>query len=114
MTFNEYQDLARTTRNPAVIGYDIVRDACYGLNGEAGECIDILKKHEFQGHSLAQDRLVDEAGDVLWYLAELADGLDMTLEEIAAHNLMKLKERYPEGFSTYRSVHRRKAIQNKE
>lgn len=49
MTLNDYQKAAeRTSGN--LTSWDKVRNGCYGLNGEAGECIDILKKTEFQGH----------------------------------------------------------------
>ena len=50
MTLNDYQKAAeRTSGN--LTSWDKVRNGCYGLNGEAGECIDILKKTEFQGHA---------------------------------------------------------------
>lgn len=39
-----------------------------GLNGEAGEAIDIFKKHLFQGHALDREHLAKELGDVIWYL----------------------------------------------
>jgi NTP pyrophosphatase (non-canonical NTP hydrolase) len=77
-----------------------------GLNGEAGECIDLLKKHLFQGHKLDKDKLTEELGDVLWYCAELACGLSVTLEEVAQRNIEKLKKRYPEGFDAERSINR--------
>ena len=38
-----------------------------GLNGEAGECIDILKKHLFHGHELDSTHLAEELGDASWY-----------------------------------------------
>lgn len=75
--------------------------------GEAGECIDILKKHEFQGHELNEEKLIDELGDVLWYIAQTAVGLNVDLEEIAQHNVEKLKRRYPEGFSADKSINRK-------
>ena len=77
-----------------------------GLNGEAGECIDVLKKHDFQGHVLATDKILDELGDVLWYVAEAAIGINVSLEEIAQHNIAKLRARYPAGFSAERSINR--------
>lgn len=83
-----------------------VRNGCYGLNGEAGECIDILKKVEFQGHAFDPNKLLDELGDVLWYVAQTATGLGVSLEEVAQHNVDKLRKRYPDGFDAERSVHR--------
>lgn len=77
-----------------------------GLNGEAGEAIDILKKHLFQGHDLDKEHLAKELGDVAWYLAISADALGYSLEEILQMNIDKLKARYPEGFDEDRSVNR--------
>ncbi len=106
MEMIEYQKLARTTENKALTDYDRVRNGCYGLCGESGECIDILKKHEFQGHDLDKEKLIDELGDVMWYIAQAAAGLGTTMEDIAWHNIQKLKKRYPEGFAAERSINR--------
>lgn len=104
----EYQHLAQRTSNPTLSNIEKLRNGCYGLCGESGECIDVLKKHEFQGHELNRDKLIDELGDVLWYIVQTAVGLDTTLEEIAQHNIAKLRARYPEGFSSNRSINRTK------
>lgn len=77
-----------------------------GLNGEAGEAIDILKKHLYQGHELDREHLAKELGDVAWYLAVTADALGYTLEDIFKMNLEKIKARYPDGFKADRSVNR--------
>ena len=84
----------------------MLRNAVYGLNGESGEVIDLLKKHEFQGHDLDRDKLIDEAGDVAWYLALLASALGVSLEEIMQKNVDKLKKRYPDGFDKDKSINR--------
>lgn len=105
MDLNTYQQLAQRTSN-SMNALQHIKNGCYGMCGEAGECIDILKKHEFQGHVLEYDKLLDELGDVLWYIAETASGLDVTLENIALHNIEKLKKRYPNGFEAERSVNR--------
>lgn len=106
MNFNEYQMLAQRTANPAHSGLDKITNGCMGLNGEAGECIDLLKKHMFQGHALDVEKLIDECSDVLWYVAELATGIGVTLDSIARHNIDKLRKRYPDGFSADRSINR--------
>lgn len=105
MTLNDYQKAADRTSGD-LVPWDKIRNGCYGLNGEAGECIDILKKVEFQGHTFDPTRLIDELGDVLWYVAQTATGLGVSLEDVAKHNINKLRERYPEGFDSERSVHR--------
>ena len=102
----DYQKAAeRTSGN--LTSWDKVRNGCYGLNGEAGECIDILKKTEFQGHAFDSMKMVDELGDVLWYVAQLATGLGVTLEYVAQHNVDKLLARYPDGFDSEKSIHRK-------
>lgn len=105
MTLNEYQVIANSTSGQ-LDPWNRIREGCYGLNGEAGECIDILKKVEFQGHAFDPVKLVDELGDVLWYIAQTATGLNITLEDVAQHNVEKLKKRYPNGFDVERSIHR--------
>lgn len=78
-----------------------------GLNGEAGEAIDILKKHMFQGHELDREHLAKELGDVAWYLAVSADALGYTLEQVLQMNIDKLRARYPDGFEADRSLNRK-------
>ncbi len=106
MTVNEYQTLAMTTLNPALSQKDILINGVMGLCGEAGEAIDVVKKHLAQGHELDRERLIKELGDVAWYLAETATALNVTLEEVLEGNLRKLRARYPEGFDAQRSLHR--------
>lgn len=77
-----------------------------GLNGEAGECIDIVKKSLFQGHDLDEDHLMEELGDCAWYLAVAAEALGYPLSAVLQRNIDKLKARYPEGFDKARSVNR--------
>ena len=106
LTVNDYQRMAMRTSGEYESQYDMLRNAVYGLNGESGEVIDILKKHEFQGHDLNADEIIDEAGDVCWYLALLASSLNVPLETIMQRNIEKLIERYPDGFDKNRSIHR--------
>lgn len=61
-----------------------------------------------QGHPLDREHLAKELGDVAWYLAEAATALDLDLEDILRANLEKLERRYPDGFSTEKSVGRDK------
>ena len=106
MTINEYQVLAMTTLNPELSKKDVLINGVMGLCGESGEAIDIVKKHLHQGHELDKEKLAKELGDIAWYLAETAWALDIPLEEILQGNIDKLKRRFPEGFSTERSVNR--------
>lgn len=78
-----------------------------GLNGEAGEVVDLLKKFVFHGHKFVKEDLVKELGDVLWYVALICDSLGITMEEVMEKNINKLKERYPEGFTEKASINRK-------
>lgn len=106
MTINEYQKLAMTTLNPKLDKKDVLINGVMGLCGESGEVIDIVKKHLAQGHELDKEKIIKELGDVAWYMAEIATVLDVELEEVLVQNIEKLKKRYPEGFSTEKSLHR--------
>jgi NTP pyrophosphatase (non-canonical NTP hydrolase) len=102
MTFAEFQrEALRTSAAPYP---DRERPLVQGLGlcGEAGEVANVLKKLAWHGLDDAQGmaKLRDEMGDVLWYLADLASHFGLTLEEIAAGNVEKLRRRYPEGFVT--------------
>ena len=106
MTINEYQKLAMTTLNKELSKKDILINGVMGLCGESGEAIDIVKKHLAQGHELDREHLIKELGDIAWYIAETATALDVELEDVLAQNIEKLKKRYPDGFSTEKSIHR--------
>ena len=105
MTLAEYQALAQRTSHAGKRS-DKLENACLGLAGECGEVCDIVKKALVQGHALDRAGLIEEAGDVLWYLAELAAGLGVSLEDMAVQNVMKLRRRYPSGFDAGRSRNR--------
>lgn len=106
MTINEYQKLAMTTLNKELSEKDVLINGVMGLCGESGEVIDIVKKHLAQGHELDREKMIDELGDVAWYLAEVAYVLQVPLEEVLTQNIEKLKKRYPQGFDTEKSVNR--------
>ena len=106
MKVNEYQKLAMTTLNKELSKKDILINGVMGLCGEAGEAIDIVKKHLAQGHPLDKEALIKEIGDVSWYIAEIAYALDVELEEVFQKNIEKLKKRYPNGFEKEKSLTR--------
>ena len=106
LSANDYQRQAMTTLNPKLSRKDVLLNGVMGLCGEAGEAIDLVKKHLHQGHPLDKERLAKELGDIAWYLAETAYALDLPLETILRGNLEKLKKRYTEGFSSEQSIHR--------
>lgn len=105
MTINEYQQLAQRTASTNTSGGKI-ENGILGLCGETGEIADIYKKFLYQKHELDFERMAEELGDVCWYVAELAAGMGLKLEDVMARNIAKLLARYPNGFDAERSVHR--------
>lgn len=106
MTPNEYQELAMRTANPDQNPSDAIVTAALGLTGESGEFADRLKKWFAQGHEFDRDGLIKELGDVQWYIALAADSLGTTIEAVMERNILKLRERYPNGFDPGLSVNR--------
>lgn len=104
MTIDEYQKAAQRTSNG--VPHNKLLNGCLGLAGECGEVCDIVKKHLYQGHELDVDHLIEEAGDIAWYLTELAAGLNVSLDVIFQRNIDKLWKRFPTGFDSERSRNR--------
>lgn len=105
MTPNEYQELALRTANTED-KQELIENGTLGLSGESGEIADILKKYKFQGHKLDKVHMAKELGDVLWYAAILAEGLEIDLETVMKDNIAKLENRYPNGFEAEKSINR--------
>ena len=106
MKINDYQKAALRTASSEKSS-DLVLNGVLGLCGETGEVSDIVKKHLFQGHELNVDKVVDELGDVCWYIAILSKGLNVDLETVMKKNVEKLMKRYPDGFDKEKSLHRK-------
>jgi len=95
-TFHEYAEevhkLAFYPNTDSELGYPTL-----GLCGEAGEIANKVKKIYRDGTPVPVDALVDELGDVLWYVAALANALKTPLAEVARRNLEKLHSRRERG-----------------
>ena len=99
MRADEYQAAVIRTMN----GEGGIPNWAMGLAGEAGEAVDLLKKHVYHGHPLDPLVVEKELGDVLWYVAALCVELDLSLSEVMEANVAKLRARYPDGFDPERS-----------
>ena len=78
-----------------------------GLTGEAGELTDLFKKWIFHNAPLDEQHAKKEVGDVCWYIAMICHSMGWSMDEIMQMNIDKLKARYPEGFDTEKSNHRK-------
>lgn len=110
MTLNEYQDAARKT----CLNFTL-EHLTFGLVEETGEVAGVMKRlwRKDPGYlwnsindetpiisHMGIDNIKAELGDVLWYLTMLADTLEVRLEDVAAANLSKLKDRQSRGVLT--------------
>ncbi len=87
--------------------------AVMGAVTEAGELMDALKKSKIYGRPLDRVNLVEEMGDLMWYLAILADELSISFEEAWDKNINKLRQRYPEKYSDQQAEERDVAKERK-
>lgn len=98
MTFDEYQQKAVTTAIDD--GVELMHRAL-GLAGEAGEVSGKLTKwlRDYKGDvsKLDKEELSKELGDVMWFVAALAEELGCSLDDIAKANLAKLASRKQRG-----------------
>lgn len=106
MTINGYQGEAMRTASGMSQNHPMWLNGVLGLNGEAGEVADLVKKHLFQGHPIDFEHMAKELGDVAWYVAVTAHAIGYDLETILQMNVDKLRKRYPNGFEAERSLHR--------
>ena len=101
MNFDEYQKRALTTASTTGDEFKDIMHWALGVSGESGEIAEKLKKiiRDKKGVISEEDKaeLGKEIGDVLWYLATLADHLGLSFEDIAEANLNKLQSRKKRG-----------------
>ena len=100
MNFNDYQTKSRATAKYPAIGHGVIYPTL-GLVNEAGEVAGKIKKifRDKEGVIGEAERMAlkAELGDVLWYLAQVATELDLSLQDIAQSNLTKLFDRLERG-----------------
>lgn len=99
MTFDDYMAKTRATAFYPDMGRGVYPGL--GLGGEAGEVLEKLKKlHRDKGGVVTGEWLASlrkELGDVLWYVARIADDFGQSLELVAEENVAKLAARQAKG-----------------
>ncbi len=100
MYFDEYQTRSRETAIYPDRGSNYVYPTL-GLAGEAGEVAEKVKKVIRDKNGImdqeTKEKISKELGDVLWYVAQLATELDLSLDDIADANISKLQSRKERG-----------------
>lgn len=96
-----YQVCAHETSHNTTIAGDTLLYPALGLCGEAGELANKIKKvwRDSGGYPSIDGRnaIIDELGDVMWYVAEMATQLGVNLSDVAERNLLKLASRQQRG-----------------
>lgn len=65
-----------------------------GISGEAGELLDAVKKHAVYARPIDRENVVEELGDLEFYMEGLRQRLGITREETISGNIAKLSVRY--------------------
>src|SRR5437762_9475646 len=96
MTLEEYQKLAHKTALPVKIEGSLTYPVL-GLAGEIGELINKFKKIYRDDNGAVTEKkkaeILEELGDVLWYVSEIAGAFGASLEDVAKTNIEKLAAR---------------------
>ena len=71
-----------------------------GISGEAGELLDAVKKAAIYVKPIDRENVIEELGDLEFYMEGLRQGMGITREETLEHNIAKLSKRYAAGFYT--------------
>lgn len=71
--------------------------AALGICGEAGEVADAIKKHAVYGKELDRKNIVEELGDMRFYMQQVMNMLSISEAEVLQGNADKLAKRYPTG-----------------
>ena len=106
MRLKDYQEKSMRTLNNDLTMEQAVNNMIMGIVGETWEVVDIIKKHYYQGHELDIKHIKEELGDIMFYMVNLCNYLELDMEDVIAGNHNKLMKRYPDGFSKDKSINR--------
>lgn len=98
MDFEIYTMMAMRTAKPMTVEDDLIH-ASLGVSGEAGEFCDAIKRASIYGKELDRENAIEELGDILWYVALGCNALGVSMADVAAQNIAKLRQRYPEKYT---------------
>lgn len=77
-----------------------------GLCGESGELLDTVKKHTIYKKDLDIENVIEEMGDLEFYMEGLRQEFGITREQCLEHNIAKLTKRYGEKYSNKAAIER--------
>lgn len=69
--------------------------AVLGISGESGELVDAVKKHVIYCKEIDRENIIEELGDLEFYMEQLRQNLGITRKATIKANMVKLAKRYP-------------------
>lgn len=117
---NEYQELCKRTDSPEFNFPNVkLLHAAMGCVTESAELMDAMKKAMFYGRKIDRTNIIEELGDLSWYISQALTELRIGWPEIWERNIAKLKARYPQQFDADKANHRdldqeRKALESED
>lgn len=103
MQVTDYANFVRKLCKPGdTIKYELTSGAAHnlhmavGISGEAGELLDAIKRQAIYNKPLDLINVIEELGDLEFYMQGLRDGLGISREEVLAANIEKLSKRFPD------------------
>ena len=99
----KYQEMVIRLAKP---GQDILKNltpetcellhAAIGISSDGGEFLDAVKAHVIYGKPLDRENIIEELGDLEWFMQLARNCIRVTREEIIQANVNKLAKRYPD------------------
>lgn len=99
---NDHKDMVRRLAKPpeTIELTDHQKDllhASIGISSEAGELLDAVKKHTIYGKPLDRENIIEELGDLEFYMAMMREQVGITRDAVLVLNMHKLNRRYNNG-----------------
>ena len=110
LSANAYQGAAMTTKKDLGFQMDMFH-AALGLSDEAGEFASAIKAALVYNKGMDKVNLVEELGDVLWFVSLAAESLEVPLAVVMEANIAKLQVRYQDGYADAKAQNRVKELE---
>ena len=113
MSYQTHREFVRNLCKPgSVIAEELTPEDCHrlhmavGISGEAGELLDAVKKATIYRKPLDIPNIVEECGDLLFYIAGMLDSIGVDIESAISANVSKLSIRYGKSYSDAAAIQR--------
>jgi NTP pyrophosphatase (non-canonical NTP hydrolase) len=113
MEYQQHREFVRKLcKAGSVIAEELTPEDCHrlhmaiGISGEAGELLDAVKKATIYRKPLDIANIVEECGDLLFYIAGMLDSIGVDIESAIAANTSKLSIRYGKAYSDESAIAR--------